>query len=94
MMLLYFIGLVLMEWLLLAAEITDQFQYYVWGFLVMVAFSEAINTRNPKLYPNRWLRILYFSMFFFTLLFFNKSILYVQEHGIPIPEPPPPTPGA
>jgi hypothetical protein len=88
---LYIVGVVLIEWLLVVAEITDQFQYYFWAFLVVVLWSEAINHRDPTLYPNRITRILYFSMVLIMFIVVNKSILYVQEVGLPLPGA---TPGA
>ncbi|MBW8010878.1 MAG: hypothetical protein FVQ83_06515 [Chloroflexi bacterium] len=82
---LFIVGVILTEWLLITAEITDQWQYYFWAFLVVILWSEAVNNRNPRLYPKRSIRIAYFSIIMFSLLMFNKSILYVQEVGLPVP---------
>ncbi|MBI3158018.1 MAG: hypothetical protein HYZ26_00275 [Chloroflexi bacterium] len=78
-------GIVLTEWLLIVAEITQDFQYYLWGFLAVVAWSEAVHARNPRLYPNRPFRIFFFSMAFLGLLAFNKAIVFVQQGGLPVP---------
>jgi hypothetical protein len=82
---LFIVGVILTEWLLITAEITHQWQYYFWAFLIVIMWSEAVNSRNPRLYPKRSIRIAYFSIIMLSLLMFNKSILYVQEVGLPIP---------
>jgi hypothetical protein len=80
-----FTGLVLTEWLLVVAEITHQFQYYLWGFVAVVAWSEAVHARNPRLYPSRPFRIFFFLMSYLGLLAFNKAIVFVQQYGLPVP---------
>ncbi len=79
------VGIILTEWLLITAAITDEWQYYGWAFLVVIMLSEAVNNRNPKLYPKRPVRIVYFSMIYFTFLVLNFSFIYVQEVGLPVP---------
>ncbi len=79
-------SVVLMEWLLIAAEITDQFQYYLWAFLVVVLWSETVHAREPNLYPNRLMRIALFSVYYFSFLLMNKSVLWIREFGLPLPE--------
>ena len=78
------VGALLTEWLLIVAEITSDWQYYLWAFLVVVMWSEAVNNRNPNLYPTRVGRILYFSMFFVMFLFLNKSIIFLREFELPL----------
>lgn len=79
-------GVVLTEWLLITAELTLEFQYYVWAYLVVIAWSEAEHTRNPYLYPQRPFRIFFYSMIFVGLLMFNKSIIFIQQFGLPAPQ--------
>lgn len=78
-------ALVLMEWLLVVAEITGNWQFYLWAFLIVVLWNEAIRARTPKQFPNRMVGIAYLSIFFVGLLLFNKSFVYVQQNGLPLP---------
>ncbi|MCH7662696.1 MAG: hypothetical protein IH859_02365 [Chloroflexi bacterium] len=84
---LHIVGAILTEWLLIAGEISEDWQYYVWAFIVVVLWSEAVNSRDPKLYPKRVTRILYFSLVFVMFFFVNKSILILQDFQLPIPPP-------
>ncbi|KAA3643577.1 MAG: hypothetical protein DWQ07_24025 [Chloroflexi bacterium] len=78
-------ALILMEWLLVVAEITGELQFYFWAFLIVVLWNEAIRARSPNQFPNRMMGIAYLSIFFVTLLLFNKSFIYVQQNGLPLP---------
>ncbi|MDH5508552.1 MAG: hypothetical protein OEZ02_15125 [Anaerolineae bacterium] len=86
MMGLNFVGVVLTEWLLIVAEITGDWQYYAWAFLIVVLWSEAVHKRDAALYPSRGVRILYFGMFYALFLVMNKSYIYMQEFGFPLAE--------
>lgn len=85
MIALYIVGAILTEWLLIAAEITKDWQYYFWAFIMVVLWSEAVNRRNPNLYPSRLSRILYFSLFLALFFFFNKSVIILRTIELPIP---------
>jgi hypothetical protein len=82
---LYVVGAILTEMLLIVAEITTDWQYYLWAFVVAILWSEAVNSRDPSLYPSRTTRILYFLMFLMMFFFFNKSIMILREIELPIP---------
>lgn len=85
---LHIVGAILTEWLLIVGEISEDKQYYAWAFLVVVLWSEAVNSRDPKLYPKRTTRILYFSLVFVMFFFFNRSFIILREIQLPIPLPP------
>lgn len=79
-------GLVLTEWLLVAAEITRQGQYYFWAVVAVIAWAEAAHTRAPYRYPVRSVRwIISLIFYFLPLLMFNKMIVFIQQNGIPLP---------
>ncbi len=83
---LFIAGVVLTEWLLIVAEMTGQFQYYFWAFVVVVAWSEAEHTRFPYRFKSRAFRILYFFLTYYVLFFvINKTIIYIQQNGLRIP---------
>ncbi len=77
------VGVVLIEWILVTAEITNEWQYYLWAFLVVILWSEAIYTRAPKQFPKRNIRIAFFSAIMLILWAVNFSIIYVIETGLP-----------
>lgn len=79
---LFLVGLILTEWILVVAELTGDWQYYLWGFLVVVLWSEAIHVRDPKMYPDRRIRILFFGTFVFMFIVMNKSFFFIQEFGL------------
>ncbi len=85
---LHIVGAILMEWLLIVGEISEDWQYYMWAFLVVVLWSEAVNSRDPNLYPKRATRILYFSLVFVMFFFINKSFIILRDFQLPIPPPP------
>lgn len=89
MTMLHIVGALLAEMLLIVAEITTDWQYYLWAIVVVILWSEAVNSRDPSLYPRRMTRILYFLMFLMMFFFFNKSVLILREIELPIPQPPP-----
>lgn len=79
-------GFILTEWLLVAAEITHQFQYYFWAVVVVLAWAEAAHNRQPRRYPQRSIRWMIFLMLYLMpLLAFNKMVVYIQQFGIPLP---------
>ena len=85
---LHIVGAILTEWLLIVGEISDNWQYYAWAFFVVVLWSEAVNSRDPNLYPKRLTRILFFSIIFVMFIFVNKSIIVLRDFQFPIPLPP------
>jgi hypothetical protein len=85
--LLMIVGVALIEWLLLAAEISGNAWYYLYGFIVLILWTEAFNKRRPKLYPNRTFRIAFFSVYYFMFLLMNKSYFFVLENGLTLPAP-------
>lgn len=86
-------ALVLIEWLLIVAEKTGQWQFYLWSFVVVILWAEAAHHRDPEAFPNRWFRITYFSLYLLMFLALNKGYLYLRTYGISIPGPTPtPTP--
>jgi len=78
-------ALVLMEWLLIIAELSGDWQFYLWAFLIVILWNEAIRARTPKQFPSRILGIAYLSIFFVGLLLLNKSYVFVQQNGLPLP---------
>lgn len=88
MTMLHIVGALLTEMLLIVAEITTDWQYYVWAIVAVILWSEAVNSRDPSLYPSRTTRILYFLMFLMMFFFFNKSVMILREIELPIPQIP------
>lgn len=78
------VGAILTEWLLIVAEVNSDWKYYGWAFLMMVLWSEAVNSRNPRLYPKRAQRILYFSVFFIMFFMVNKSVIFLRNFELPV----------
>jgi hypothetical protein len=85
--LLLVVGGVLIEWLLLAAEVSGRWVYYIYSFGVLILWTEAIHKRRPNLYPNRGFRIVFFSVFYLLFLLFNKSVFFVRANGLVLPGP-------
>lgn len=86
------VAIVLIEWLLLAAQISGNTEYNFWGLLVVILWSEAVHSQNPKLFPQRLTRWISFIMLFVMLFLFTASIYYVSQVGLEFIEPPPPPP--
>lgn len=85
MVFLNLVGVVLTEWLLVAAEISSDPLYYLWAFLVAMLWGQAVHNRNPKLYP-RWTgRVLYFGLIFVVLFLLNKSVIFLRNFELGIP---------
>ena len=80
MIILTLVSFVLMSWLLLAARSTDQFQYYVWSFIVPILWSQAAFERDPKKYGRPVQRITTALFVWVVMLMFILGVYYVVEH--------------
>ncbi|MDH3943358.1 MAG: hypothetical protein OEV06_04600 [Anaerolineae bacterium] len=85
MVLLNLVGVLLTEWLLIAAEISSDVQYYFWAFLAAMLWAQAVHNRNPRLYPRLSGRLMYFGLIFAMLFLLNKSVIFLREFELGLP---------
>lgn len=82
------VGFILIEWFLLAAELSGLWRYYAWAFLIFYLWTEAIHNRIPDLYPKRGLRIVFlFVLSYLPLFSVTKVVFYIRKYGFVFPPP-------